>query len=225
VLYALCQTICVSYAGLGLIIAQTLNYVQTGSAAPVMLFCGLGLVGLGLAFLTLTQYAKGQQHTPQSDPRRRGGTDSADDRQASLPTAPLLEGMHVQQDYHPLRQNGVKAGLSTRGAMLVCVVAGIAGAGWSPLSTYARSGQQGTFAEVDPVHDATICLVVFQIGQLCALPSIANIGGWLTGTGVVAPIRNLNLGSAAFGILCGIFVSTGYMAYFTSSVREPAIHI
>ena len=113
-------------------------------------------------------------------------------------------------------------GLSTPGAMLVCVVAGIAGAGWSPLSTYARSG---TFAEVDPVHDATICLVVFQLGQLCALPSIANIGGWLTGTGVIAPICNLNLRSAASGILCGIFVSTGYMAYFTSSVREPAVRI
>eukprot|EP01046_Picozoa_sp_COSAG06_P096043 COSAG06_NODE_42155_length_384_cov_0.901754_1_plen_44_part_10 len=30
---------------------------------------------------------------------------------------------------------------------------------------------QGAAAETDPVHDATICLVVFQIGQLCAVPT------------------------------------------------------
>jgi len=49
---------------------------------------------------------------------------------------------------------------------------------------------QGAAAETDPVHDATICLVVFQIGQLCAVPTITNLGGWLTGTGVRALVSN-----------------------------------
>ena len=31
----------------GLILAQVLNYAQTGSTAPLMLLCGLGLVALG----------------------------------------------------------------------------------------------------------------------------------------------------------------------------------
>lgn len=248
-MYCVVGLICdwVRYAGLTLIIAQVLNYVQTGSTAPLILLCGLGLVGLGLAFLTLTQHAKDQQRTL-----------AADGLQA-LPTtrhASPLEGAHVQQPHHNISTTGVLSsmgtsslhdidlpsaagnsssvgtvqnpgvatsdttGLTTRGAMLVCVVAGIAGAGWSPLSTYARSG--GSVAQMDPVHDAAICLVVFQLGQLCALPSITNLGGWLTGTGVIAPICDLNVRSAAFGILCGASVSTGYMAYFTSSVSNSS---
>ena len=56
------------------------------------------------------------------------------------------------------------------------------------------------------------------------LPFIASIGGCITGTGVLGPLRNLTVLSAFYGILCGIGVSTGYMAYFTSSAHiSPTI--
>ena len=94
----------------------------------------------GLTFLTLTQYAKEQQPAPAAAP--------IDGLHAGLLRAPPVRS--VQQD-EPLplsagsstSSGGTKApeqvGLSTRGAMLVCVVGGIAGAGWSPLSTHARA--------------------------------------------------------------------------------------
>ena len=57
------------YAGLGLVLAQFFNYMQTGSEDPVMLFIGMGGVALGLVFLTLTQSAKEEQPFV---PRKRG---------------------------------------------------------------------------------------------------------------------------------------------------------
>ena len=196
------------YAGTTLVLAQLLNYMQLGSEDPPMLLLALALVALGLSFLTLTAAAK------EKAPRPEVGLESsllppvATTRSGDRSSAPpAINSVHERT--HP----GPKQ-ISPRAAMVICAIAGLAGSGWSPLSTYARAGAE---AEADPVHDTTICLVVFQLGQLLAVPSITNIASRLEGSGVLAPLRALSLRSAAWGILCGMCVSSGYVVYFTSS--------
>ena len=193
------------YAGTTLVLAQLLNYMQLGSEDPPMLLFALALVALGLAFLTLTAAAK------EKVPRPEAGLESsllppvaATARSGDRSSAPPAINS-VQERTHPAPKQ-----ISPRAAMVICAIAGLAGSGWSPLSTYARAGAE---AEADPVHDTTICLVVFQLGQLLAVPSITNIASRLEGSGVLAPLRALSLRSAAWGILCGMCVSSGYVVY------------
>jgi hypothetical protein len=113
-----------------------------------------------------------------------------------------------------------QSAISPAAAMWVCGVAGLAGSGWSPLSTYARRGgtddghdaQAAQAPEQQPMQDPVLCLLVFQLGQLCALPSIASISGRLAGTGVSGPLRALEWRQARWGILCGFCVASGYIA-------------
>ena len=204
------------YAGTTLVLAQVLNYAQLGSEDPLGLLLALVLVALGLLFLTLTVAAKGDSTRAKMDPSMESSllppvaTGRSDHNYNSAP--PAINGVHG---------TSARKQISPRAAMIICAIAGLAGSGWSPLSTYARAGSE---AEADPVHDTTICLVVFQLGQLLAVPSITNVASQLEGSGVIAPLRAMTLRSAAWGILCGICVSSGYHVYFASSAHiSPTI--
>ena len=145
------------YAGLSLVLAQFFNYLQTGSEDPLMLFIGMGGVALGLVFLTLTQSAKEERPFV---PRRRGasaaGAAGLESSFLSVQVASPARGS-IQSDDTPPKLRP----LSSASAMMICGFAGVAGGGWSPLSTYARAG-----VSTAPIQDPTICIVVFQIGQL-----------------------------------------------------------
>ena len=202
------------YAGTTLVLAQVLNYAQLGSEDPSRLLLALVLVALGLFFLTLTAAAKSNIKRPkmgmESSLLPPVATARSDYNYSSAPPA-----------INSVRVNSAQKQISPRAAMIICAIAGLAGSGWSPLSTYARAGSE---AEADPVHDTTICLVVFQLGQLLAVPSITNIASQLEGSGVLAPLRAMTLRSAAWGILCGMCVSSGYHVYFASSAHiSPTI--
>ena len=209
------------YAGVSLVVAQCFNVLQLGSADPLRLGLGLGLVLLGLTFLTLAQSAKEQ-------PEAAGGY-MRDATLSLLKPSPALTGS-LQHGPQSSSSTGTKAGptaarmrepqrskhIRPAPAMLMCVVAGLCGSGWSPLSTFARAGPA---AAADPVHSAFVCLVVFELGQLCAIPSVAGLGGLLTGTGWWRPLRELGWAQVLWGLLCGVGVASGYAAYFISSAK------
>lgn len=255
------------YAGTALVLAQALNYLQLGSPQPFILLGGLALVALGLISLTVTQSLKARdeatmhkdlytaqaallaQLRPYSGPRsadagcrccyRRRGDDRsreyARDR-LSIQGVPASHGANANA-LNPLVLLKPKK-LSSGTAMLLCGLAGVAGAGWSPLSTFARrpavsvgaggashggvgsGGSAASVASEIAMLDTAICLVVFQAGQLFAVPSITNLGGWLTGTGVVQPLCALTCRATFYGVLCGVGVCTGYIAYFTSTAAH-----
>jgi len=197
------------YAGISLVLAQALNYAQTGSKEPGMLLLGLALVLLGLILLTATQSAKEAGDT-KTQSLQRTTTRERDVTQR------LLEAQ-LLGDAQSTAAIEKKIGVSSRLAMVICLFAGLSGSGWPPLSTYARAAAGG--ADSEALRDPLLCLWIFQLGQLCALPSITTIGGTLTQTGIIRPIRALTLRSAAWGVICGASVATGYYAFYTSSAH------
>ena len=207
------------YAGTCVVLAQLLNVIQTGSESPVLLGLGLALVALGLVLLTITQSLK-EQHSiktagielelPNYNPdipdiQNLGGQNSQN-KDISRPslTASELTEKHI----------------STNLALFICLTGGLLAGGWSPLSTYARAGGSSSEAVQDPY----VCLFIFQLGQLCAIPTITNFGGYLTGTGVVKPIQALDIRAVFWGVMCGVFIASGYVTYFASSaVISPTV--
>lgn len=93
--------------------------------------------------------------------------------------------------------------LSRRQAFALCLGMGACGALWSPLSTFGRRGDRG-------VADAYAAAFLFQLGQLVSALSVCLNAGALTRTGVLGPLRALDVTAAARGAACGVVVGLGY---------------
>jgi hypothetical protein len=130
-----------------------------------------------------------------------------------------------------------KPALSARRTVLLCLGAGLCSSGWSPLSTYSKAGclqnwttslsERGTaghkqgallLPESCLMLDPFLLLCVFNVGQLCAWPSIAGMGCLLSGTTLSESFASASsVRAVCWGVVCGTTVATGYLLFFTAS--------
>ena len=82
----------------------------------------------------------------------------------------------------------------------------------------AGTGGGGDNVEANPY----VCLFVFAAGQLCALPSVAIIASRIAGTGVCAPCWQLSGRAVIWGSLCGLSVSSAFLAFFLGEEAASA---
>jgi len=147
-------------------------------------------------------------------------------RAKSLPGALAngLEDLHVYAEYDVKlpgdeSESAEAPEISSGTAMSICLIAGLCGCLWSPLSTFARAGDSKG-AKI--ISDPYVCLFLFSLGQLLAYPSVAYISGRLGRTGVLGPLRDLNTKTVLWGLLTGMSVSSGYIGYYLGSSVIPA---
>ena len=117
----------------------------------------------------------------------------------------------VSGQWVPPPEPDVGSKLSFKNAILVTLAGSACACVWSPLATFGMRGQNNI--EANPY----VCLFVFATGQLCALPSVALIAGRIGGTGMFLPCRQLTRPSVGWGVVCGLSVSSGYLAFFLGS--------
>merc|ERR1719253_2274524 len=90
--------------------------------------------------------------------------------------------------------------------MRLCFGAGLLSSFWSPLATYQfKHGEN---------HPA-LSVLIFALGELCALPSVLAILTRLDGK-LVPALRDLPVANALWGCACGTLVASGYVGYFTA---------
>eukprot|EP00927_Polykrikos_kofoidii_P067109 TRINITY_DN62634_c0_g1_i1.p1 TRINITY_DN62634_c0_g1~~TRINITY_DN62634_c0_g1_i1.p1 ORF type:complete len:354 (-),score=32.51 TRINITY_DN62634_c0_g1_i1:100-1161(-) len=111
------------------------------------------------------------------------------------------------------RTDMVRLSFST--AASVCVAAGLLASLWSPLGTFARTTGSSAVA----VRNSYVCLVVFALGELLALPSLLTIARF----GLRLPLRvPVAPRQVLWAALSGAVVSTGYICYFLASTGVPS---
>jgi len=208
------------YAGITTVFGTCFDAAQVGLGSnPVLVLLGLALVLVGLALLALGQDVGTRRRSQHGEDgilslQPSGNSASACDRNLTSPEGSprdaLCESSAAQH----------KQRISARCAMLICALAGLAGGGWSPLSTLGRAASM----EENPVRCAYVSALVFAFGQLCAYPSVALLGKGLGGISLHDAFRTLTVRRALFGCLCGVSVNTGYVLYFVaSSLISPTI--
>ena len=96
------------------------------------------------------------------------------------------------------------------------------------MSTYSRTdcllnNTQLDAARVIPttclMHESLNLLPIFALGQLCAWPSVAWWGTYLSQTTIADSFCRKGVGWRAifWGLVCGVSVSTGYLLYFKAA--------
>lgn len=109
------------------------------------------------------------------------------------------------------------ASLSFNGALLITLAGALCSCLWSPLATF------GTRRDAHNVQSNTfVQQLTFALGQMAAFPSVAIIAGRIGGTGVCRPFRQLTWRAVGWGLLCGLAICSGFLAYFLSSACVSA---
>ena len=234
------------YAGFIVIGGGLLNYVQVQPANPPLLFVGFVLIlcAIGLLALAEQQHRHGEERdkmSTQEEIARAEGYISfdAEDRHAEDAAATggasngpgvsvrsisgsssgsmIVPGSLSAQLTPPADGAGSPRRLSFRQALVVTLAGATCGCMWSPLATFGTGGG-GDNVEANPY----VCLFVFAAGQLCALPSVAIIASRIAGTGVFALCWNLSGRAVIWGSLCGLSVSSAFLAFFLGEEAASA---
>lgn len=191
------------YAGVSLTGGSLLNYAQSKPSHVGWWAAGQGLVMAGVMLLALMQKMDEARAHESSEEQNSQSAGYEPLEPVAPESVPALWG---QSQVH-----------STKVAVLLCVVAGCSASLWSPLSTYARKSPQ-------LANDPYLTLFLFGSGQICSYPTVALITSKISGTRISDCFRDINAGSALFGLVCGLSVSIGYLGYFLgSSVVSPTV--
>lgn len=151
------------------------------------------------------------------NPRSEAAADIA--AEATFASEGLTEVAYEVKGFATTEEEEEEPQISPATAMMICLIAGLCGCLWSPLSTFARAGDS---KGAKLISDPYVCLVLFTFGQLLAFPSVSFIAGRLGGTGVRGPLRELDSRSIFWGFLTGMTVSGGYIGYYMGSTIIPA---
>jgi multidrug transporter EmrE-like cation transporter len=218
------------YAGFIVAAGGVLNYIQVQPSSPPLMFTGFCLALAAIFFLALAEHAN-QKLASQSEPlvlpaddplgtkyellhRAGGGT------KAEIQVDVQAESkLHTSSSNHSFSEESSQAEskLTFKQALLLTLAAGVCACVWSPLSTYGTGGDEDSVES-----NAYVCLFVFACGQLVSLPSVAFISSRISHTGMFTPCLNLTPNAVKWGVICGISVSSGYLAFFLSSEAASA---
>ena len=220
------------YAGLIVAGGGVLNYAQAPPASPPLLFAGFVLIVCAIGLLALAErrhqqaeqspehegtlesgYSRFEAHGDAAPQAINGGAPALLDGADAIPRS--TSGLGSFTWAPPLEATARGKVLSPNKALLVTVVGAACACVWSPLATFGTGGDGGELGNVE--KDSYVCLFVFATGQLLALPSVALIAGRLGGTGAVLPCQQLTRAQIGWGIVCGLSVSSGYLAFFLGS--------
>lgn len=203
------------YAGVALVCGTCLNAAQVGlGSQPLLLAFGLLLILAGLVCLALGEEAGSRSNSQAQDTIPQS---------VSLqlpPSVPQEAALPLHNDsQRSAPQTGSKS-ISSRAAMLLCLLAGLASGGWSPLSTFGMADH----SDANPISNAYVVACVFALGQICAYPSVAYLGVRIGDASLADAFRALTPRRLVFGCLCGFVVNSGYVMYFlASTLISPTI--
>ena len=216
------------YAGLIVAGGGGLNYAQAPPSNPPLLFAGFALILCAIVLLALAERRHHAEQSPEHEAALDYSRFEAQLGAAAAPTAinggapGLLDGGETIPRSTsglssftwapPLEAAARGKVLSPDRALLVTLAGAACACVWSPLATFGTGG-----VDRNVEKDTYICLFVFAMGQLLALPSVAVIAGRLGGTGVMSPCHQLNRSQIGWGLVCGLSVSSGYLAFFLGS--------
>jgi len=203
------------YAGFIVAAGGVLNYIQVQPSSPPLMFTGFCLVLGAIFFLALAEHANQKLASP-SEPLvlpADGPLGTADEllHRAERGTAGGKASLHTSSSNKSFSE-GAESQLTFKQTLLLILAAGVCACLWSPLSTYGTGGDE------DSVESNTyVCLFVFACGQLVSLPSVAFISSRVSNSDMFTPCLDLTPNAVKWGVICGVMVSSGYLAFFLSS--------
>ena len=108
--------------------------------------------------------------------------------------------------------------MDSRQAIVLCALCGICGSMWSPLATFARPLSPKVHRGMG---NPFVCLFLFVVGELIALPSVVLLSSFLSGVPVDAAWREVTPAKAFYACMGGFNIGGGYLVYFVSSTIVP----
>jgi multidrug transporter EmrE-like cation transporter len=130
------------YAGCSLVGGNLLNVMQIGTKSPVRLVLGLSFIMCGVCCLAWALKEKEREATSLEKAIRMASPDQLGNESELKLSENLLPRNPGEG-----KVSSPHGKLTSRQALLLCVVAGCCGSCWSPLSTYARPALEKSSGE------------------------------------------------------------------------------
>ena len=223
------------YAGFTMGMGTLLNEIIEPVKAPGRLVGGVALVFLGIASLGLRVV------DPEAEADRGKLAEDLDAGLLSADESGALPDAGLQLQRVAAAPSGTDSEESRRRTQAVglCILAGLCGMGWSPLSTFAAQGiakGNSSSSTAHPhgwqpdSHDSSVALanpfafiLLFVGGELLGVPSVVALGSWLEDVSPQAAFRFASPRRLAAGLATGLAVNLGYLGYFLAVSLGPDV--
>lgn len=201
------------YAGSIVAGGGMLNYLQVQPSSPPLLFMGFALVFCAITALALAEHSHHHSKRIHTREAESGQVYHAFERGGAADATTPTVSMAFERSASPSGE----ARLSFRSALAVTLAGAACSCLWSPLATY------GTLQDAhNPQSNSFVCQLTFALGQLAALPSVAFISGSISGNDARTLYSQVSCRSVGWGLLCGLAISSGFVAFFMSSAHVSA---